>query len=153
MKWAGCVLGTLFLTGPVASSQIIKPDAQGFITVPADAVKFAEGTMSQLVLAGDPTKSGLYVIRIRFAPGQTSKPHFHDQDRLVTVIKGTWWVALGPESDKYDMSKTTPMKAGSFVKHPAGGHHYDGAKEEEAVVQIIGMGPVKTTQLGTGPQG
>jgi len=39
------------------------------------------------------------------------------------------------------------MKAGSFVFHPAFGHHYDMAKDEEAVVRIIGMGPVKTTNL------
>jgi hypothetical protein len=79
-----------------------------------------------------------------------SRPHFHDQDRYVTVIKGTWWVALGPEADTFDPSKTKPMKAGSIVKHPAGSHHYDGAKDEEVIVQIIGMGPVKTTQIGGG---
>ncbi len=90
------------------------------------------------------------MIGIRFAPGQISRPHFHDQDRLVTVIKGTWWIALGPEADVFDPSKTTPMKAGSFIKHPAGAHHYDGAKDKEVVVQIIGMGPVKTTQITPG---
>ena len=35
------------------------------------------------------------------------------------------------------------MKPGSFVFHPAFGHHYDMAKDEEAVVRIMGMGPVK----------
>jgi hypothetical protein len=45
-----------------------------------------------------------------------------------------------------------PMKAGSIVKHPAGGVHYDGAKDEEAIVQIIGMGPVKTIDV-THPPG
>jgi quercetin dioxygenase-like cupin family protein len=89
----------------------------------------------------------MYVVRNRFAPGRGSRPHVHDQDRYVTVIKGTWWVALGPESDVYDPSKMTPVKPGGFVFHPAGGHHYDGAKDEEVIVQIMGMGPVKTTQL------
>jgi hypothetical protein len=41
----------------------------------------------------------------------------------------------------------TAMPAGSFVVHPANGHHYDGAKEEDALVQIMGMGPVKTIQV------
>jgi len=40
---------------------------------------------------------------------------------------------------------STPLKAGSFVVHPAFGHHYDGAKDEEAIVQ-----PVKTVQLEPG---
>ncbi len=89
----------------------------------------------------------MYVVRLTFPPGQGSRPHFHGQDRFITVIKGTWWVALGPGSEVYDPSRMVPMKAGSFVKHPAGGHHYDGARDEEVVVQIIGMGPVTTQQL------
>jgi hypothetical protein len=28
--------------------------------------------------------------------------------------------------------------------HPAGYHHYDGAKDEDVIVQIMGMGPVET---------
>ena len=41
----------------------------------------------------------------------------------------------------------TPVKAGTFIYEPPGGHHYDMAKDEEAVVEIIGMGPVTTTSL------
>jgi quercetin dioxygenase-like cupin family protein len=96
---------------------------------------------------GDPSKPGMYVTRNRFAPGSGSRPHYHDQDRYVTVIKGTWYVALGPEADVYNRDKMTALKPGSFVVHPAFGHHYDGAKDEEAIVQIMGMGPVKTVQL------
>jgi len=40
-----------------------------------------------------------------------------------------------------------PMKAGSYVFHPANGHHFDGTKSEDAIVQIIGMGPVQTTRV------
>jgi hypothetical protein len=39
------------------------------------------------------------------------------------------------------------LKPGSFMKHPAGGHHFDGAKDEEVILQIIGMGPSGTTRL------
>ncbi len=147
IRFAG-ILGAVLLTAPLAADQAIKPDAMGFIVAQPDDVKFADGAQSQVVIAGDPAKAGIYVIRIRFAPGNMSRPHFHDQDRYVTVMKGTWWVALGPEADTFDPSKTKPVKAGSIVKHPAGAHHYDGAKDEEVIVQIIGMGPVKTTQIG-----
>ncbi|HKW02563.1 MAG TPA: cupin domain-containing protein [Vicinamibacterales bacterium] len=147
VRLAGTFAAVL-LTAPLAADQAIKPDALGFTVVAPDDVPFPAGAQSQVALVGDPSKPGLYVIRIRFSPGNMSKPHFHDQDRLVTVIKGTWWVALGPEADKFDPSKTKPMKTGSFVKHPAGAHHYDGAKDEECIVQIIGMGPVRTTQIG-----
>jgi quercetin dioxygenase-like cupin family protein len=150
VRFAG-LAATLLLTVPLAADQAIKPDALGFVVVQPEDVKFdSNSAQSQVVVAGDPNKPGIYVLRIRFAPGNMSRPHFHDQDRYVTVIKGTWWVALGPEADVFDPSKTKPMKAGSFVRHPAGAHHYDGAKDEEVIVQIIGMGPVKTTQIGGG---
>ena len=32
-----------------------------------------------------------------------------------------------------------------FMFHPKGLHHYDGAKDEETIVEIMGMGPVDTT--------
>ena len=149
VRIALAVIAAALLAQP-AAAQTIKRDSLGFISVQADALKFnATEGLSQVVVAGDPSKAGIYVIRVRFAPFQTSRPHFHDQDRFVTVIKGTWWVSLGPESDKYDTltAHMTPMKAGSFVKHPAGGHHFDGAKAEETIVQIVGMGPVKTINV------
>ena len=135
-----------------AAGQAITPDSLGFITAQGDALVFKDGGvfgLSQVVVAGDPSKPGIYVVRVRFAPYQTSRPHWHDQDRFVTVIKGTWWTAAGPQADKYDTTTAhlTPLKAGSFMKHPAGGHHWDGAKAEETIVQIIGMGPVKTVNV------
>jgi hypothetical protein len=99
---------------------------------------------------GDQSKPGMYVFRNRFAPGVTSRPHFHDQDRWVTVIKGTWWTA---EGDVFQPDKMIPIKAGGMMFHPAGLHHYDGAKDEEVIVQIMGMGPVKTVQTEVDEQG
>ena len=117
-----------------------------FLAMQPDDLRPAEGS-TQVVISGDPSKPGMYVVQNTFAPGRTSRPHYHDQDRYITVIKGTWWVSLGPESDVYNPAKMVAMKAGSFVFHPAFGHHYDGAKDEEAVVRIMGMGPVTTKQL------
>ena len=117
-----------------------------FVAKNPEELKPAEGA-TNIVIMGDPNKPGWYVVENHFAPGKGTRPHFHDQDRYVTVIRGTWWVSLGPEADVYDRSKMIPMKAGSFVFHPAFGHHYDGAKDEEAVVRIMGMGPVKSTNL------
>ena len=147
-RWCICCLGAYAMSA-VAYGQARPPDAK-FISLQPEEIRPAEGS-TQVVLQGDPSKPGLYVVQITFAPGKGSRPHFHDQDRYVTVVKGTWWVALGPESDVYNPAKMTPMKAGSFVFHPAFGHHYDGAKDEEAVVRIVGMGPVKSTNLEAPP--
>lgn len=138
-------------TGVVLSGQAPKPDALGVIRATPDDITFRGGsTMETVVVAGDPTQPGIYVIRNRFPPGVMSRPHFHNQDRYVTVIKGTWWTAVGPDGDVFNPDKTVPLKAGSFMKHPAGVHHYDGAKNEEVIVQITGLGPVTTTPIGGG---
>jgi hypothetical protein len=99
---------------------------------------------------GDPSKPGMYITRNRFAAGNGSRPHYHDQDRWVTVIKGTWYTA---EGDFYQPDKMVAIKAGGMMFHPAGLHHYDGAKEEDVIVQIMGMGPVKTVQTEVDEKG
>ena len=118
----------------------------GFLLMNPDDIKFPEGANS-ITLYGDPAKPGIYITRNRFVPGRGSRPHFHNNDRYVTVIKGTWYVSLGPDADVYNPEKMVAVKPGGIVYHPAFGHHYDMAKDEEVIVQIIGMGPVSTTQL------
>ena len=99
---------------------------------------------------GDASKPAFYITRNRFAPGNGSRPHYHDQDRYVTVIKGTWWTDTG---DVYKPETMKPIKTGGFMFHPAGYHHYDGARDEEVIVQIMGMGPVKTVQTEVDEKG
>jgi quercetin dioxygenase-like cupin family protein len=144
VRWLVCALSA-YAWSAVAYGQ---PGASGlkFLALQPEDLRPADGA-TQVVISGDPSKPGMYVVQNTFAPGRTSRPHYHDQDRYITVIKGTWWVSLGPESDVYNPAKMVAMKAGSFVFHPAFGHHYDGAKDEEAVVRIMGMGPVTTKQL------
>ena len=136
-KAVGCAVVVCVFSGSPLAQQKDRRDANGFIAASAESL-LPEGTASNVVVLGDPSKPGVYVVRNTFAPGRGSRPHVHDQDRVVTVIKGTWWVHLGPESDVYDPSKMTPVKAGGFVFHPANGHHYDMAKDEEVIVQISG---------------
>lgn len=94
------------------------------------------------VLAGDPTKPGLYVMLVKWLPHHMSHPHWHPNDRFVTVLSGTWWVGTGV---KFDPDNTVPMPPGTFVKHFGKQVHYDGAKDEEAVIEIVGEGPATTT--------
>jgi hypothetical protein len=105
-------------------------------------VRNAAGTNEQAVLFGDPSKPGPYVIRIKWLPGNFSRPHFHNNDRFFVVISGTWWVGTG---DRFDPDNTVPAPAGSYVIHKGGGVHYDGAKGEEAIIQVSGIGPVSNT--------
>ena len=113
-----------------------------------DQLKWRDPTgaagVNQAILHGDPTKPGLYVVLNRFKPGNFSRPHFHPNDRFITVVKGTWWVATG---NKFDPALSVAMPAGSFVTHFANQVHWDGAKDEEAWVLIVGDGPATLTRV------
>ena len=124
---------------PAGVSAQLDPKAVQF-TRPEDIkwVKNAAGTQETAVLFGDPTKEGPYVIRLRWLPGNMSQPHSHPHDRFFVVISGTSYLGSG---DKFEPGKTVGVKAGTYVFHKAGEMHYDGAKDEPAVIQVWGMGP------------
>jgi quercetin dioxygenase-like cupin family protein len=95
----------------------------------------------QAILTGDPAKPGLYIVLTKWLPHKNSRPHSHPNDRFITVLKGTWWVNTG---SNYDPDGMKPVPAGSFVVHYGGQVHYDGAKDEECILQIVGMGPANS---------
>ena len=142
-----CVLGVavaaLVLAAPGSQGADIDRTAVHFKT-PAEIkwVRNAAGTNEQAVLFGDPSKPGPYVVRLKWLPGNMSRPHFHPNDRFFVVISGTWWMGTG---EKFDPASTVPVPAGSYVIHYANKVHYDGAKGEEVVIQAWGMGPATAT--------
>ena len=144
IRWAGAIV-TVLTTSQMASSQSIKPDPYGFIIAAQDEVKAAGRSVT---IVGDASKPGIYVQRITWAPNTGSRPHFHNEGRYITVIKGTWYVATGPAADTYNRCDDTCEPA--FIYEPPNGHHYDMAKDEEVIVEIIGMGPLTTTSLEPG---
>jgi hypothetical protein len=113
-------------------------------TVPSEIkwVRNAAGTNESAVLFGDPSKPGPYVVRLKWLPGNMSRPHFHPNDRFFVVISGTWWMGTG---ERFDPESTVPAPAGSYVIHYGGKVHDDGAKNEETVIQVWGMGPATST--------
>jgi quercetin dioxygenase-like cupin family protein len=139
---------SLFVVMTAGSALVAAESAHHFVYTQPEDVQFKSPLNvgpQQAILYGDPSKEGVYVVRNRFPPGTHSNPHFHSKDRHATVIKGVWWNGTGED---LDFKKAVPMKAGSYVLHPAGGVHWDGAGDEEVIVQIIGIGPVETTQVG-----
>ena len=138
MVSVGLLLVPAALTSAEQSEGFVRvtPDDVVWTDVPGyEGVKFA-------TLSGDPSKVGIYVIRVKFSPGRMTRPHWHPEDRHVIVISGTWYMG---EGDTFDPEKTVPLKPGSYAKHPARAHHFDGAKSEEVILQIVGYGPTGTT--------
>ena len=109
-----------------------------------DQIKWVEGNggAANAVLFGDPTKPGLYIVFTKWHAHHTSRPHFHPNDRYITVISGTWWVGTGT---KYDPASMVPLPTGSFATHYGKEIHYDGAKDEDVVLEILGEGPATNT--------
>lgn len=100
----------------------------------------------QAVMVGDPEKPGLYVVLYTWTAHHMSRPHFHPNDRFITVISGTWWVGTG---SKYDPDSTVPMPPGSFITHFGKQIHYDGAKDKDVILEIVGQGPATATPAET----
>jgi hypothetical protein len=140
-------IGALWLISIVSragESEFASLDAKAIaVKLPADLQWKGSATgIEQIVLAGDPTKPGLYVVLAKWSAHKNSRPHFHPNDRFITVIAGTWWVNTGR---KYDPNGMQPVPAGSFVTHYAKEVHYDGAKDGDVIIQIVGMGPATAT--------
>jgi hypothetical protein len=79
---------------------------------------------------------------LRWHAGNNSRPHFHSTDRYITVLSGTWYMGSGA---KYDPASMYPVPVGTFVVHHANEIHYDGAKDADCVLYIVGTGPMTTT--------
>ncbi len=89
------------------------------------------------VLFGDPTKEGLFVLRLKMPAGYAIPPHTHPVDEAVTVISGSFQLGMGETADQ---AGATPLPAGSFFLMPPGMAHF-AYTDEETVVQVSTNGP------------
>ena len=133
---------TLLSCTGVVSAADLDPKAIT-IKLPADIKWTVNPSGSEsAVLVGDTSKPGLYVVLNKWKAHHNSKPHSHPNDRFITVISGTWWVGTGTD---YNVDNLKPVPAGSFVTHYGKEVHYDGAKDGDTILQIVGIGPATST--------
>jgi hypothetical protein len=134
------------------AAQAVELDPKAVVYKLPDQIKWVENPQAgnaQAVLMGDPTKPGPYIVLVKWMAGNHfSRPHFHPNDRFITVLKGTWWVGSG---GKFDTEATVSLPAGSFVTHYGKQVHYDGAKDEDAILQIVGEGPATSSPFVPAP--
>ena len=102
---------------------------------PAPAV-FPPGAEAA-VLFGDPSKEGLFALRLKFPAGYAIAPHTHPAHEVVTVISGAGKLGMGEAADP---SNTTVLPAGSFFVLPPGTAHFVYV-DEPTVVQLTTNGP------------
>jgi quercetin dioxygenase-like cupin family protein len=116
------------------------------VRLPQDIVyKGLPGAPQHVTLFGDSSKPGLYVDRIKFAPGTKVMPHWHpDSVRTVLVLFGTFYFAVG---EQWDESQLKAYPAGTLYSEPARTPHYAWAKDGEVILQVTAIGPTGNTPI------
>jgi anti-sigma factor ChrR (cupin superfamily) len=132
------LLALVCLRPDVVRAQGSSSAATPVIATP-DAMKWsplAPG-MQISVLSGDPSKPGLYTIRLKFSDATHVAAHWHPEDESVTVIQGTFLAGMG---EKYDAAALHEFPTGSFILMPKQMRHFAAARGE-TIVQLHGNGP------------
>jgi quercetin dioxygenase-like cupin family protein len=97
-----------------------------------------------VMLKGDPAKPGLYSMLLRVGPNTRIEAHSHIDDRVATVISGTWYFGYG---NTFNEAALKRLPAGSFYTEPPDTNHFAMTREEGVVIQITGTGPSGTTYV------
>ena len=93
------------------------------------------------VLVGDPTKAGLYTVRVAIPAHTQVKPHTHRDNRSIVVLSGTWQMGYG---SLFDARALKELRPGSVFTEPAAQPHFSQTTEEPVVILVTGYGPNDT---------
>lgn len=96
------------------------------------------------MIHGEQEKAGSFTFRVRAAAGHRLLPHTHPDERVITVLEGVYWSAMG---DTWDESKLIAFPAGSFYVVPAGVPHFSAVLEGETTFQESGIGPSRNDMV------
>ena len=91
------------------------------------------------VVVGNPNLPGPYVMRVKLPSGVKLMPHMHPEDRIYTVISGTFYIGIGKTFDAANLKAYLP---GSVIILPANTPHFHWARSGEYVTQVSAYGPL-----------
>lgn len=113
--------------------------------VPKDKIQIGSSKLPGVhtkVLIGDPSKPGLYSLLLFVPPKTTIAAHSHRDNRMATVVSGTWHFGYGQHFDAKSLKDLPP---GSVYSEPGEGNfHFAQTGDEAVVVNITGFGPTDT---------
>ena len=130
--YAGFCALALGASGVAAAEVLAGPDALKWQPAPP-ALKGAE----MAVVAGNPMKSGPFVVRLKLPANYKVPAHHHMRAENITVLSGDFHFGVG---NTPDTAKASTLQAGGFVEAPAKMNHFAWT-EGGAVLQIHGQGP------------
>jgi hypothetical protein len=94
------------------------------------------------VLFGDPSKAGFYSILL-FVPAHTTiQGHSHRDDRMASVVSGTWYFGYG---DRFGANSLKQLPPGGVYSEPGARNHFARTDKDAVIVQISGYGPTDTS--------
>jgi quercetin dioxygenase-like cupin family protein len=123
--------------------------AQDHVAFTPAALKWGPGSPAlppgaqMVVLEGDPSKDGPFVIRVKLPAGYKVPPHWHPTDEHVTVLQGVFQFGMG---DKFDAAALRAYPVGSYISTPKEMRHFVQAKGA-TTIQVHGMGPFSLTYV------
>ncbi len=135
-----------FINESQASRQRLTPrDIHELAATAAGAGTSGLSGIQTRVLKGDPSQSGVYTIELTVPANTRIEAHDHPDDRVATVISGTWYFGYGPRFDEGSLKALPP---GSFYTEPPNEPHFARTGDMPVVVQISGFGPTGTKYVG-----
>jgi hypothetical protein len=102
-----------------------------------DAPPILPAGAKMATLKGDPSKEGIFVLRLKVPADYKIMPHWHPAYENVTVISGAANIGMG---DVFDKTKGVKIPTGGFGYLAPQMHHFFWA-DGETVIQLHGMGP------------
>jgi quercetin dioxygenase-like cupin family protein len=93
------------------------------------------------VIFGDPSQAGFYAIILSVPAHATIQAHSHRDDRICTVVSGTWHFGYG---ERFGEPALKTLPPGSVYSEPAGVNHFAQTGDEPVQVEISGYGPTDT---------
>jgi quercetin dioxygenase-like cupin family protein len=94
------------------------------------------------VLAGDPTKSAPYTVRLKFPANYAVPAHSHPTDENVVVTSGALTFGMGDKLEKTAASNKT-LTPGGYALASANMNHFAFTGAQPATIVLYGVGPVE----------
>ncbi len=94
--------------------------------------------MQLVVLNGDPSKPGPFVLRVKFPPHTIVAPHTHATAENLTALSGSLYHDMGKTLDK---ARGVKVETTGFVYLPPDMPHSVWTTDEESIIQVTGTGP------------
>ena len=144
MLLVACTPAATVTTGGSTATVAVSPEPTVNTMIPNSSLTwvdwqpagFAPGA-KLAVFHGDPSKSGDYVIRLRFPDGYRFPVHYHPGSEHLTVLSGTFFLGMGSSGD---WSQVKTYGPGDFIFAPALHPHYGGS-QGVTEIQLHGQGP------------